>query len=148
MGMFSGPVYRIEATAISVTERSRLVAIRQTLIDCGSCSPPKPFPWRQFLMWTWFTNWLHPHMCTGSQEALYLGFLGFRRHSLPLASSTALIFAPPSSVHISRNNGFTIRLRTMRRAGIAAALPAIVGAINIPIIHFSVVWWNSLHRAT
>jgi heme exporter protein C len=28
----------------------------------------------------------------------------------------------------------------------AAALLAIVGAINIPIIHFSVVWWNSLHQ--
>jgi heme exporter protein C len=22
-----------------------------------------------------------------------------------------------------------------------------VGAINIPIIHYSVIWWNSLHQA-
>jgi heme exporter protein C len=29
----------------------------------------------------------------------------------------------------------------------AAALLAIVGVVNIPIIHFSVVWWNSLHQA-
>jgi heme exporter protein C len=29
----------------------------------------------------------------------------------------------------------------------AAALLSIVGVINIPIIHFSVVWWNSLHQA-
>src|SRR5271167_1312282 len=29
----------------------------------------------------------------------------------------------------------------------AAALLAVVGAINIPIIHYSVVWWNSLHQA-
>jgi heme exporter protein C len=28
----------------------------------------------------------------------------------------------------------------------AAALLAIVGVINVPIIHFSVVWWNSLHQ--
>jgi len=28
----------------------------------------------------------------------------------------------------------------------AAALLSIVGAINIPIIHYSVVWWNSLHQ--
>jgi len=28
----------------------------------------------------------------------------------------------------------------------AAALLAIVGVINLPIIHFSVVWWNSLHQ--
>jgi heme exporter protein C len=28
----------------------------------------------------------------------------------------------------------------------AAALLAIVGVVNIPIIHFSVVWWNSLHQ--
>jgi heme exporter protein C len=29
----------------------------------------------------------------------------------------------------------------------AAALLAIVGAVNVPIIHYSVVWWNSLHQA-
>ncbi len=28
----------------------------------------------------------------------------------------------------------------------AAALLAIVGVVNVPIIHFSVVWWNSLHQ--
>ena len=29
----------------------------------------------------------------------------------------------------------------------AAALLAIVGVVNVPIIHFSVTWWNSLHQA-
>jgi heme exporter protein C len=29
----------------------------------------------------------------------------------------------------------------------AAALLGIVGVVNVPIIHFSVVWWNSLHQA-
>src|SRR5271168_2930524 len=28
----------------------------------------------------------------------------------------------------------------------AAALLAIVGVVNVPIVHFSVVWWNSLHQ--
>ncbi|PID59946.1 MAG: heme ABC transporter permease [Gammaproteobacteria bacterium] len=28
----------------------------------------------------------------------------------------------------------------------AAAVLAIVGAVNIPVIHFSVEWWNSLHQ--
>jgi heme exporter protein C len=28
----------------------------------------------------------------------------------------------------------------------AASLLAIVGVVNIPIIHYSVVWWNSLHQ--
>jgi heme exporter protein C len=28
----------------------------------------------------------------------------------------------------------------------AAALLATVGIVNVPIIHFSVVWWNSLHQ--
>ncbi|MFV2092459.1 MAG: heme ABC transporter permease [Hyphomicrobiales bacterium] len=32
------------------------------------------------------------------------------------------------------------------RAGKAAAILAIVGAINIPIIKFSVDWWNTLHQ--
>jgi len=32
------------------------------------------------------------------------------------------------------------------KAGRAAAILAIVGSVNIPIIHFSVVWWNGLHQ--
>lgn len=34
----------------------------------------------------------------------------------------------------------------VRRADKAAALLAIVGAVNIPIIYFSVKWWNTLHQ--
>jgi heme exporter protein C len=34
-----------------------------------------------------------------------------------------------------------------QRADRASALLAIVGVINVPIIHYSVLWWNSLHQA-
>jgi heme exporter protein C len=33
-----------------------------------------------------------------------------------------------------------------RRADNAGALLALVGAVNLPIIRFSVVWWNTLHQ--
>lgn len=33
------------------------------------------------------------------------------------------------------------------RADRASAVLALVGVVNIPIIHYSVVWWNSLHQA-
>jgi heme exporter protein C len=33
-----------------------------------------------------------------------------------------------------------------RRAGRAAALLALVGVVNVPIIYFSVKWWNTLHQ--
>jgi len=33
-----------------------------------------------------------------------------------------------------------------RQAARAASLLAIVGLVNIPIIHFSVKWWNTLHQ--
>ena len=33
-----------------------------------------------------------------------------------------------------------------RRADRAGALLAIVGSVNVPIIYFSVVWWNTLHQ--
>lgn len=33
------------------------------------------------------------------------------------------------------------------RADRASALLAIVGVVNVPIIHYSVTWWNSLHQA-
>ncbi len=32
------------------------------------------------------------------------------------------------------------------RAGRAAALLALIGAVDLPIIHFSVQWWHSLHQ--
>ena len=34
----------------------------------------------------------------------------------------------------------------VRRADQAGALLALVGAINIPVIYFSVRWWNTLHQ--
>jgi heme exporter protein C len=34
----------------------------------------------------------------------------------------------------------------VRRADRAAALLALVGVINVPIIYFSVQWWNTLHQ--
>jgi heme exporter protein C len=33
-----------------------------------------------------------------------------------------------------------------RRADRASALLAIVGAVNVPIIYYSVQWWNTLHQ--
>ncbi|NDA72345.1 MAG: heme ABC transporter permease, partial [Betaproteobacteria bacterium] len=33
-----------------------------------------------------------------------------------------------------------------RKADKACALMAIVGAVNVPIIYFSVKWWNTLHQ--
>jgi heme exporter protein C len=34
----------------------------------------------------------------------------------------------------------------VRRADRAAAVLALVGAVNVPIIYFSVQWWNTLHQ--
>ena len=33
-----------------------------------------------------------------------------------------------------------------QQAGKAAGVMALVGVINLPIIHFSVEWWNTLHQ--
>ena len=33
------------------------------------------------------------------------------------------------------------------RADRASAVLAIVGVVNVPIVKYSVVWWNSLHQA-
>ena len=35
----------------------------------------------------------------------------------------------------------------VQRADRGSALLAVVGVINVPIIHYSVLWWNSLHQA-
>ncbi len=37
-------------------------------------------------------------------------------------------------------------IEDLQRADRASAVLAIVGVVNVPIIHYSVVWWNSLHQ--
>lgn len=37
-------------------------------------------------------------------------------------------------------------METQQSASRAAAILAVVGVVNIPIIHFSVEWWNTLHQ--
>jgi heme exporter protein C len=44
--------------------------------------------------------------------------------------------------YIALENAFDDRLRGAR----AAAILAIVGVVNVPIIKFSVDWWNTLHQ--
>ena len=39
-------------------------------------------------------------------------------------------------------------IEDQRRADRAAALLALVGAVNVPIIYFSVKWWNTLHQGS
>jgi heme exporter protein C len=38
-------------------------------------------------------------------------------------------------------------IEDVNRADRASAVLAIVGFVNVPIIHYSVLWWNSLHQA-
>jgi len=40
----------------------------------------------------------------------------------------------------------TRSITQQKRADQAGAIMAVVGAINVPVIYFSVVWWNTLHQ--
>jgi heme exporter protein C len=42
--------------------------------------------------------------------------------------------------------GLRSAIDDVQRADRVSAVLAIVGVVNVPIIHFSVVWWNSLHQ--
>jgi len=45
--------------------------------------------------------------------------------------------------------GYIALAGAVDREGASSRIPAIfgvVGAVNIPIIHYSVIWWNSLHQ--
>ncbi len=42
--------------------------------------------------------------------------------------------------------GLYAAIEDQRTAGRAAGLFAIVGVVNIPIIHYSVEWWHTLHQ--
>jgi len=43
--------------------------------------------------------------------------------------------------------GLRSAMDDMQRADRASAVLAVVGIVNVPIIHYSVTWWNSLHQA-
>lgn len=43
--------------------------------------------------------------------------------------------------------GLRSSIDDMQRADRASAVLALVGVVNVPIIHYSVDWWNSLHQA-
>lgn len=43
--------------------------------------------------------------------------------------------------------GLRASFEDTQRADRASAVLAVVGVVNVPIIHFSVYWWNSLHQA-
>ena len=43
--------------------------------------------------------------------------------------------------------GLRAGLEDTQRADRASALLAVAGSVNVPIIHYSVTWWNSLHQA-
>ena len=40
----------------------------------------------------------------------------------------------------------TRSITQQKRADMAGAILAVVGALNVPVIYFSVVWWNTLHQ--
>ncbi len=68
---------------------------------------------------TWGTWWVWDARLTSELVLLFLYF-GFL------------------SLHASIDN--------VRKADRSAALLAIVGVVNVPIIYFSVKWWNTLHQ--
>ena len=43
--------------------------------------------------------------------------------------------------------GLRASMDDVQRADRTSAVLAVVGTVNVPIIHYSVVWWNSLHQA-
>ena len=68
---------------------------------------------------TWGTWWVWDARLT-SELILFFLYFGF------------IALHPPST--------------TRRRADKAGALLALVGVVNVPIIYFSVRWWNTLHQ--
>ena len=39
-------------------------------------------------------------------------------------------------------------IEDIRQAARAAAFLALIGVVNLPIVHYSVVWWNTLHQGS
>jgi len=55
-------------------------------------------------------------------------------------------FGADSALPLFRLHGAPGGNRRSRRADKAGAVLALVGVVNIPIIYFSVKWWNTLHQ--
>lgn len=87
-------------------------------------------------------TWCHVYLlCIGDRVSLgktYLGYLlGLGCSSHLRAGSVVSFFG-----YIALNGAIEDR----RTAARASAVLALVGLINLPIIHFSVEWWNTLHQ--
>ena len=51
-----------------------------------------------------------------------------------------------AAVSVLRVHRLAGRIDDTRTAARASTVLALVGVVNIPIIHYSVVWWNTLHQ--
>ena len=63
-------------------------------------------------------------------------------------SATAMAYIQHASAHSSMPQSMTLAIDDPRRADKAGAILALVGAVNVPIIYFSVKWWNTLHQGS
>ena len=60
----------------------------------------------------------------------------------PRMMSELIMLFPVFRLHGAPERRLTTRPRPTRRA----LCLALVGAVNVPIVHFSVEWWSSLHQ--
>src|SRR5436190_1228912 len=68
----------------------------------------------------------------------------------PLASTAAKVFGLIAALFAGAGRFVALRnaVEDPRRADRACALLSLVGAVNVPIIYFSVQWWNTLHQGS
>ena len=57
---------------------------------------------------------------------------------------------PEDIAHLKGAGEYELALRLIDRrlAGRAAGILVLVGVVNLPIIHYSVYWWNTLHQGS
>ena len=80
---------------------------------------------------------------------------GLAPSEAPLVATAGLSLGEYTALHIAGAIEFEVGLDLVARRGAAmqraaessdGSMLALIGVVNIPIIHFSVEWWNSLHQ--
>ena len=122
-------------------------------------------------MWTWFYRLASPPFVYRVAARLTPWLLLFAAAMIVYGLIAGLVFAPPDyqqgdafriiyvhapsawlslfaymTMAVAGGIALIWRIKMGYAVAAAAALLALVGVVNVPIIHFSVQWWNSLHQ--
>ena len=134
----------MRVSAIEVTEQGATCQLQARVASEAGLFEP-------FLLWYRYPAWCRPYVSAENGDPFLAALLTGAMWGKPtwgawwvwdarLTSELILLFQY-AGVMLLRTS-----IDDMRRADRSSAVFALVGVVNVPIIYYSVQWWNTLHQ--